>query len=106
MDDLIEYTVAITNESVATTGVVVTDTLPVGVQFVDATPGGYAGPNPLVWSVGAMDPREESVATSTVIVDGSAYPIGGNVASVSSNELSKKESDPVLPGSDQFLLNL
>jgi uncharacterized repeat protein (TIGR01451 family) len=48
--DLVRYTVVVTNHTALTlTDVAITDTLPGGVAFVKSTPGGYTGPNPLVW---------------------------------------------------------
>ena len=96
--DLIRYTVTITNDTAAQmTGVVVTDTLPPGVDFVDATPGGYSGPNPLVWNVGPLGVGATWTAVITVEVDGTADPIGGNVVAVRSDQQDQQETDPILP---------
>jgi uncharacterized repeat protein (TIGR01451 family) len=92
--DEIEYTIVVTNEGAATSGVMVTDTLPSGVDFVSATPSGHTGPNPLVWDVGTLDSGEVWTATVTVEVNGTEDPLSGNVASASSDQVSEEQSDP------------
>jgi len=93
------YAITVTNESGVTTmtNVVVTDTLPAGVAFVSASPSDYSSPNPLVWNVGDLAPGATWVAAITVQVDGTANPIGGNVAAVSSDQQNEQQTDPVLP---------
>ena len=96
--DLIRYHITITNNvAISMTSVVITDTLPAGVDFISATPSGYAGPNPLVWNVGTLGIGATWTAAITVEVDGTADPIGGNVAAVSSDQQDEHETDPVLP---------
>ena len=96
--DLIRYEITITNDVVAMTGVVVTDTLPDGVAFVSAEPsGGTIVPNSLVWTVGELGAGATWTAVITVEVDGSANPIGGNVAAVSSDQQAVQETDQILP---------
>jgi uncharacterized repeat protein (TIGR01451 family) len=97
VDDLIRYTITVTNASEGLrTNVVVTDTLPEGVTFVLAS-GNYTGPNPLVWEVRNMAPGAVWTADIIVRVDGTADPIGGNVAAVSSDQQDVQETDPVFP---------
>jgi hypothetical protein len=79
------------------TGVVVTDTLPDGVSFVAAMPGDYVSTDPLVWNVDTLDPGFSWTAIITAQVDGTADPIGGNVASVRSDQQGETTTDPVLP---------
>ncbi len=98
VNDLISYTITITNESsIAKTNVTVTDTLPAGVTFVLASRGGYIGPNPLVWNAGTIAPGEVWQVTILVRVDGTSDPIGGNVAAVSSDQQDAQKTDPVFP---------
>ncbi|MCP4541211.1 MAG: DUF11 domain-containing protein, partial [Chloroflexi bacterium] len=97
--DLIRYQVTITNDTAAPmTGVIVTDTLPNGVSFVSATPITYTGPNPLVWSIGGLATGATWTTVITVEVNGTADPIGGNVASVRSDQQPDPiQTDPILP---------
>jgi uncharacterized repeat protein (TIGR01451 family) len=95
--DLIRYTVNVTNlSSSVMTGVVLTDTLPEGVTFVAATPAGFSGPNPLAWG-GEILPGATWTVVVTVEVDGTANPIGGNVAAVRSDQQPEQETEPVYP---------
>jgi len=96
--DVIQYVITVTNANTQTaqTGVVVTDSLPAGVTFVSATPA-PASQNPLIWNVGTLNPGASWTATVRVTVDGSADPIGANVAQVSSNQQAAQASDPALP---------
>ncbi len=96
--DIVRYVITVTNASTQTlqTGVVVTDSLPADVTFVEATPAPN-GQNPLVWNVGALAPGATWTATVRVQVDGSANPIGANVAEVRSNQQNEQETAPVLP---------
>jgi len=48
--------------------VIVTDTLPPEVSFVDATPDQSSGPNPLVWNLGTLAVGESGILTVTVTV--------------------------------------
>jgi hypothetical protein len=50
-----------------------------------------------VWNVGSFAPGASWTATVRVTVDGSADPIGANVAQVSSDQQGEQASDPVLP---------
>ncbi|MCP4542268.1 MAG: DUF11 domain-containing protein, partial [Chloroflexi bacterium] len=97
--DQIRYAITVTNDTTATmTGVIVTDTLPNGVSFVSATPITYTGPNPLVWNVGGLSTSATWTAVITVEVNGTADPIGGNVASVRSDQQPDPiQTDPILP---------
>jgi uncharacterized repeat protein (TIGR01451 family) len=97
--DVITYTLRITNEhpSLVMTEVVVTDGLPVGVSFVSAVPQEDGGPDPLSWQVGLLSPGDAWTATVIVEVDGTANPIGGNVAGVTSVEQGAVETEPALP---------
>ena len=94
--DPIQYAISVTNHSSQTmTGVTVTDTLPTGIQFTSATPPGYTGPDPLVWQISSLPASATWTATITATVDGSADPIGGNVASVSSNQQEQVYTFPI-----------
>ena len=97
-NDLIQYTVTVINASTADkTNVVVTDTLPAGVRFLGASKPGYAGPNPLVWNVGLMATGTVWDVNIFVQVDGTANPIGGNIAAVSSDEQDMQVTEPIYP---------
>lgn len=48
------------------TSVVVRDTLPGGVQFISAVPPRTAGPNPLTWNLGTLQPGQKFEALVTV----------------------------------------
>lgn len=53
--DNVSYTITITNPSrVAATKVVVTDTIPDGVQYVSSTPAGQASGQTVTWSLGSL----------------------------------------------------
>ncbi len=96
--DLVRYTIRITNTGTTTmTGVRVTDTLPAGVVFTAATPGGYTGPNPLVWSFASLAAGQSWTAIISVTIAPSVTTIGGNIAQVSSNEQGSQNTDPILP---------
>ncbi len=100
--DEILYTIVVTNASPsAMTGVVVSDTLPAGVDFVSASPAGYSGPNPLVWQVGDLAASATWSGEIRVVVDGSADPIGGNYAEVySDQEPTPVHVGPIFPPPD------
>lgn len=97
-DDLVRYTIQVTNAgSIMQTNLVVTDTLPSGVTFVSASPSGYAGPNPLKWTVGTLAPGAWWTATVTVTVNSGVAVIGGNVAQASSEQQPTIQTEAVLP---------
>ncbi len=98
--DILRYTIRVTNTGTTTmTGVIVTDTLPAGVTFDSATPGGYTGTRVIVWNAGTLAPGAAWTGVLLVHVDGTAMPIGGNVAQVSSNEQGPQGTAPILPPS-------
>ena len=100
-NDTVQYMITVTNQSAEATmtGVAVTDTLPSGLQFVSATPSGYAGPNPLVWNIGNLGPGQVWVAT--IVAKASGGPIGANFAILTSDQQNEQVTDPVWPGSGQ-----
>ncbi|HFD40399.1 MAG TPA: DUF11 domain-containing protein, partial [Anaerolineae bacterium] len=66
---LLTYTLTISNSGPATAEqVVVTDTLPVEVQFVRAQPAPDSSPNPVVWHLGDIPAGESRSLTLTVQV--------------------------------------
>jgi serine-aspartate repeat-containing protein C/D/E len=67
----------------------VTDTLPENVSFNDATPG-YAGPNPLVWTLPRVNASETVTIWVNVSVNSSAIGVLNNTV-----YLSSTTSDPV-----------
>lgn len=88
VSDLIRYVITASSECTATvTGVVVSDTLPAGVEFVTAT-SVSSGTNPYSWDIGQLETSENWVCTITGRVDGSSDPVGGNVAAVDSDQTS------------------
>jgi uncharacterized repeat protein (TIGR01451 family) len=96
--DLLRYTIRITNTGTTTmTSVRVTDTLPAGVVFTAATPGGYSGPNPLVWSFASLGAGQSWTAIISVTIAPTATSFGGNIAAVSSNEQGPQSTLPILP---------
>jgi len=96
--DLIRYTILVTNTgNIVQTNLRVTDTLPTGVTFVSATPGGYTGPNPLVWTVGALAPGATWAGVFTATVNNGATTIGGNVAQTSSDQQDPVQTAPIFP---------
>jgi len=96
--DQIRYTVIVTNTTdTAMTGLRITDTLPSGVTFAAAAPGGYSGPNPLVWNVGNLGAHASWTAQITVTVDSGVASIGGNYAQVVSDQTFMAEDGPVCP---------
>lgn len=96
--DTVRYVVTVTNDgTIDHTNVVVTDTLPDGVTFVSATPVATSGPNPLVWDVGTLQPEDVWTATILVTVDDDELSIGGNTATVDSDQMDEEEVGPILP---------
>jgi uncharacterized repeat protein (TIGR01451 family) len=97
--DTITYAVDVVNYSTVThTNVIVTDTLPIAdVTFDAATPGGYGGPNPLVWSAGTLPPNGTWSAVITVTIKPGVTTLGGNVAAVSSDQQEKQDTGAVRP---------
>jgi len=96
--DTIRYTLRVTNSSDSPmTGVRITDTLPFGVTFAAVVPAGYTGPNPLVWAVSGLPANAMWTGYITVTVDSGVSAIGGNVATVSSNQEGAQETPPVYP---------
>ncbi len=96
--DQIRYTVIVTNTTdTAMTGLRITDTLPSGVTFAAAAPGGYSGPNPLVWNVGNLGAHASWTAQITVTVDSGVASIGGNYAQVVSDQDGPRQVGPIYP---------
>lgn len=96
--DLIRYTLYITNTgNIIQHDLLVTDTLPLGVTFVSATPPGFAGPNPLQWQQAALTPGATWTGAITVTVNSGVAEIGGNVAQASSDEQDRIQTAAILP---------
>ncbi len=69
--DVFQYQVKTYNLGVEPlTNVVVRDTLPSGVSFINAFPAQDTGPNPLVWKLGTLLPGERFEAVLTVKATG------------------------------------
>ena len=90
------YKIEISNPSESiNTNVVVTDTLPQGLEFVDASGGGYYNPSTRIikWNLGDLSPNENRELTVNVkaVLEKEA-PGLCNVASVRSNEVPAKDS--------------
>lgn len=59
-----EYVLTVMNVGDTTaTDVVLTDTLPLGVSFIQAIPPADSGPNPLLWELGDMPPSTQTDVT-------------------------------------------
>lgn len=96
--DTVRYVITVQNTtSTSHTNVVVTDTLPAGVTFTSATPPAASGPNPLVWNVGTLAPAASWTGTILVTVDSGVSQIGGNVATVDSDQMDQIATDPIFP---------
>lgn len=96
--DLILYTMQVTNTgNIDQTNLVVTDTLPVEVTFVNADPLNYSGPNPLKWTVSKLAPGEVWTATITAMVNSSVSSISGNVAQAASDPQPLIQTGAILP---------
>jgi len=96
--DTVRYVITVENTtSISHTNVIVTDTLPAGVTFTSATPPAASGPNPLVWNVGTLAPDATWTATILVTVDSGVSQIGGNVATVDSDQMDETGTDPIFP---------
>jgi uncharacterized repeat protein (TIGR01451 family) len=68
--DPLVYTLVYTNNGPSDAeNVVVSDTLPVEVVFVDADPGQASGPNPLVWNLGTVAAGAGGTIRVTVTVE-------------------------------------
>ena len=81
-DDLIIYTVTVTNESVISlTNVMITDTIPANTSFIssDATQGTTVGPDPLEVNFGTLNPGQTATLTFTVQVNSAV--ISGTIIS-------------------------
>jgi uncharacterized repeat protein (TIGR01451 family) len=93
------YTISVTNLGpLAASGVVVTDTLPLGVTFVNASGGGTLNGNVVSWILGSMTVAEVSNLTLTVTAPASGTLT--NTANVSSptldTNLVNNTSPPVI----------
>jgi len=96
--DVVRYVVTITNDSIPThTNIVLTDLLPAGVTFQSATPAADSGPNPLVWHVGTLAPGGVWSVTILVTVNADADVIGGNMATLVSDQMQEATVGPILP---------
>ena len=98
VDDVIRYTLRITNThtTVTLTHVVVTDTLPAGTVLVSATQS-YTGTNTLWWQVGPLVPSATWTADVYQRVDGSVNPIAGNRAAVWCDQQDAQETGDITP---------
>jgi uncharacterized repeat protein (TIGR01451 family) len=101
------YTLEVVNHGPNTAeAVVVSDTLPLEVSFISATPPQASGPNPLTWNLGTLLPQATRFITVLVQVDPQVTQAFTNTASVSSdtpdpdprNNRDDEESRPPTPG--------
>ena len=94
--DQVTYTLTLTNESArSTAGVQVTDLLPEGVMFVEASPSDADDsydPSTGIWDVGKLKNGESTTLTITVTVDGAGEIV--NTAEVTANNLPDLDSTP------------
>ncbi len=96
--DTVRYVVTVTNDGILThTNAVLTDLLPEGVTFQSASPAASSGPNPLVWNIGTLSPGGEWSATIWVKVNPDADVIGGNLATLVSDQMQEETVGPILP---------
>jgi len=105
---LLTYTLRVTNYGPsAAENVVVTDTLPVEVVYVNAAPAHtYIAPDTVVWALGTLLPGEERVLTLTVQVQSWVTEPFTNVVVVDSdteddnpgNNEDDETTTPLLPG--------
>ncbi len=89
--DQVEYTIGLANtDDVAHTNVVVTDAIPYGTTYLpgSADPAPANAPQPLVWTVKRLPPKEIVFFTFRVVVDQgmAGQEIGGNVALAASDQ--------------------
>ena len=105
------YTLTVTNSSPTTsTGVVLTDTLPVGVTFVSSTPGPPActeSAGTVTCNIGDLAGNASTTVTIEVAVDPSTAGVITNTAAVTGNETdpdtsnnTKSASTSVTPAAD------
>src|SRR6185436_7806028 len=88
------YTLVVANTGPSNaTGVVVTDILPAGVNFVSATPVQSSGPNPLVWNLGLLNAGASTTLTVAVTVNSGTSGVITNTASVGSPTPDPDPSD-------------
>jgi len=101
------YTLVVINHGPAVAhNVWVTDTLPPEVAFVSAVPPQHYGPNPLVWSLGALGVGEVRRLTVTARVLVTTTDIFTNAAFVGSetpdsnpdNNSDEEQTTPLIPG--------
>ena len=91
---LLTYTMIVTNIGPAdATAVLVTDTLPGAVAFVRSTPAPISGPEPLVWSLGAMPANTSRTIELVVSVRPTATQAFSNTALVASQEFDPDDSN-------------
>ena len=88
--DSVVYTLTVTNNGPAdATGVVVTDTLPMGVTYVSDDCGGSEAGGVFTWNVGALANGANAACNVTVTVDAGA---GGDLVNMAS--VTADNSDP------------
>ncbi|MEJ5199854.1 MAG: DUF11 domain-containing protein, partial [Anaerolineae bacterium] len=91
---LLTYTMIVTNVGPAdAVGVLVTDTLPGPVTFVRSTPAPVSGPDPLIWSLGAMPANTGRTIELVVSVRPTATQTFSNTALVGSQTFDPDGSD-------------
>lgn len=95
-DDTITYTISYSNDSpVNTTGVTITDALPVGMDFVAASYGGSydSGTHTITWDIGNLPSMDGPYTVSySVVVTQSAYTKSVNTATIDSNETAPSQA--------------
>ncbi|TQD24885.1 PEF-CTERM sorting domain-containing protein [Methanolobus vulcani] len=86
-------------------GVIITDTLPKGVTFVDADEGEYSD-GIVTWDIGTMSASDSGSVFVTVVVDSDPNRELVNFAEIKCNEIRKisscKDKTKVLPGIPEF----
>ncbi len=95
---VVRYTLLVTNTGgVTQTNLRITDTLPAGVVFSTSVPVSTTGPTPLIWHVASLAPGAVWQAViSTTVAPGTSQ-VGGNTASVSSDQTAPLTSGAILP---------
>jgi hypothetical protein len=87
-------------------GVIITDTLPKGVTFVDASDGYDLSGGIVTWNIGTMSAFESGGVSVTVVVDSDPNRELVNFAEIKCNEIRKisscKDKTKVLPGIPEF----
>ncbi len=98
--DWIRYTLYVTNTNPtdSMTDIILTDTLPAGMNLIEAAPAGYTGSAALTWNVGTLAAGAVWTGVVTMSTAATATMIGGNIAAVSCPSDTLQQTSPIFSG--------